>query len=56
MGPVGIIERNFCWVGWEGGGGGRILTNQSSKVKNARGGAGERLKLVIDGHIIDKNE
>ena len=55
--PVGIIERNFCGVGCEGGGGGaRILTNQSSKVQNARGVAGGRLKLVIDGHIIDKNE
>ena len=55
MGPVGIIERNFCWVGWEGGGA-RILTNQSSKVQNARGVPGERLKLAIDGCIIDKNE
>ena len=43
-------------MGWEGGGGARILTNQSSKVQNARGVAGGRLKLVIDGHIIDKNE
>ena len=39
-------------IGREGGGG----ANQSSKVQNARGVAGGRLKLLIDGRIIDKNE